>query len=78
MPPTDSSPTKTTLRPGARSAGSSRVTLYRSDVFNDYRWTRVVFERGPSRIQSYEPFSGDDALPFQDGGGQGRCSIGSI
>ena len=67
-PATASSPTKTTSRRGARSAGSSR-SRYRSDVFKDYRG-RASFSNGTVRIQSYEPFSATMRSRFKIEGGK--------
>ena len=66
----DSSPTKITERRGAPSAAISSITLYRSDVFNDYRG-RASFSNGTVSIQSYEPFRADMEFAVQDRRRQG-------
>ena len=51
-----SSPTRITARRGAPIGRNLDVTLYRSDVNNDYRGN-ASFSNGTISIQSYEPFS---------------------
>jgi hypothetical protein len=45
------------------------VTLYRSDVFNDYRG-RASFSNGTIQIQAYEPFSAGMRSRFKMAGGK--------
>lgn len=50
--------------PWSTVARNLNVTLYRADIFNDYRGT-ASFSNGTIKIQSYEPFSADMRSRFK-------------
>ena len=57
------------VTPWSTSSRQLEVTLYRSDVFNDYRG-RASFSNGTVRIQSYEPFGTAMRSRFKIEGGK--------